>query len=69
MEESAEPEDFEAACQPIKVDRHPRSGGIVSVRLTEEEIDRVEKLAEARHTTISQLAHEAIRSFLDLERG
>jgi len=59
-----EPQDFQMGSRPIKVDRQSRAGAVVSVRLTEEEIERLEEVADSQHATISRLAREAIRLFL-----
>jgi hypothetical protein len=55
---------FEAGDEPLAVERRPRAGVVVSVRLSPEEADRLEGLAESRRMTLSQVVREAISMYL-----
>jgi hypothetical protein len=64
-----ERQDIEVERTPIKVERQPRAGAVVSVRLTEEEVERLEDVAESRHSSLSGLVREAVRVFLGFPYG
>ena len=56
--------DFEAGDEPVQVKRSSRAGVVVSVRLSPEEADRLQDIAEERRTTLSQIAREAVALYL-----
>jgi hypothetical protein len=58
------PDDIELGDEPIRVERRPRAGVVVSVRLSPNEADELLTIAEARHTTLSQIAREAISGYI-----
>lgn len=58
------PDDIELGEEPIQVGRRPRSGVVVSARLSAEEADRLQAVAAQRGITLSQLARQAIATFL-----
>ena len=58
------PKDVELGDEVIEVERRPRAGVVLSVRLSPDEADRLQGIAEARRTTLSQVAREAITSYL-----
>ncbi len=60
----AERTDFEVGDEPVQVERRARAGVVVSVRLSAEEADELQRLAEARDTTVSRIAREAIVGYL-----
>jgi hypothetical protein len=63
---SNEPDDFEAGddvTDDFDAPRRP-SGMVVSVRIAPEDSERLISLAEASGHTVSQIARQAIRSFL-----
>ena len=57
-------DDVEVGDEPVDVERRPRAGVVVSVRLSPEEAERLLRLAEARGTTLSQVTREAVASYL-----
>lgn len=57
--------NFEAGDEPIKVKRQPRSGTVISVRISPEEADRLYEVAESRGKTVSQIAREAIGNYVN----
>ena len=57
-------DDFEIGDGPIEVERKPRAGVAISVRLSPDEADRLQQLAEERGITISQLVRQALGAFL-----
>ena len=59
-----EPDDIELGDEPIEVERRPRAGLVISVRLSPDEADEIEGIAEERKITVSQVARDAIISFL-----
>jgi predicted DNA-binding ribbon-helix-helix protein len=61
----AEPEDFEAGDEPVEVERRPRAGAVLSIRLTSEEFEQLQELAKARRMTLSRLGRTAILSYLE----
>jgi len=58
------PEDIELGEDVIEVERKPRAGVVVSIRLSADEAARLQRLAEERETTLSQVAQEALSAFL-----
>ena len=59
MNESMGPDDIELGDEVIEVERRERAGVVVSVRLSAEEADRLQRMAEDRKTTLSRVAREA----------
>lgn len=59
-----ESKDLELGNEPVEVERRPRSGVVVSVRLSPGEADQLGAIAERRRMTLSQVAREAISSYL-----
>jgi hypothetical protein len=59
-----ERKDIELGDEPIAVQRRPRSGLVVSTRLSPEEADRLQDLAEAQGKTVSQVAREALTIYV-----
>src|SRR5713101_5745245 len=59
-----EPKDIELGDELIEVERRPRSGVVISVRLSPDEADQLQAKAQARRTTLSSVAREAITSYL-----
>ena len=57
-------EAFEAGDEIIEVERRPRSGVVVSVRLSPGEADRLEEIAQRRNLTMSQVVREAVSDYL-----
>lgn len=58
------PDDIELGDDVIEVEKNPRAGVVVSVRLSAEEADQLQNLAEQRRTTLSSVAREALSSYL-----
>ena len=58
------PDDIELGDEVLEVDRKPRAGVVVSVRLSAEEADQLQSIAESRQTTLSRVAREALASYL-----
>ena len=58
------PDDIELGDEVIDVERKPRAGVVVSVRLSAEEADQLQRIAERRKTTLSRVAREALTSYL-----
>lgn len=59
-----EREDFAVGDEQLQVDRRARAGVVLSVRLSAEEADRLQDLANARGMTLSRIGREAIAMFL-----
>ncbi len=57
------PDDIELG-DVIEVDRKPRAGVVVSVRLSAEEADQLQDIAARRKTTLSRVAREALTAYL-----
>ncbi len=57
------PDDIELG-DVIEVERKPRAGVVVSVRLSADEADELQSIAESRHTTLSRVVREALASYL-----
>lgn len=49
--------------EQIDVQRRPRSGTVISVRLSPEEVDRLSDVAEAEGKTTTQVATEALVAY------
>jgi len=64
-----EQDEFEIGTEPIEVQRKPRAGVVLSVRLSPEEADRIEDIADDRGMTVSQVARQAISSYLGTRSG
>ncbi len=64
MNDRIGPDDIELGDEPIDVERRPRAGVVVSVRLTAEEADRLQTIADGHNTTLSRVAREAIERYL-----
>jgi len=62
---SIDPEQFEVGDEPIDVERRPRAGVVVSIRLSPDEADRLQELAAERNMTLSRLGREAIVRLLE----
>ena len=58
------PDDIEPGDEVIDVERKPRAGVVVSVRLSAEEADQLQRIAEGRKTTLSRIAREAPTGYL-----
>ncbi len=56
--------DFQASDEVVEVERKPRAGVVISVRLSPEEADKIMELAEVRGATVSKIAREALTAFL-----
>jgi hypothetical protein len=48
----------------IEVKRRPRAGVVLSVRITSEEADRLQRIADERGSTVSEVARDAVSHFL-----
>jgi hypothetical protein len=58
------PDDIELGDEVIEVERKPRAGVVVSVRLSADEADQLQNIAEQRETTLSKVAREAVAAYL-----
>ena len=58
------PEDIELGEDMIEAERMSRAGVVIAVHLSADEADRLQRLAEERKTTLSQVAQEALSAFL-----
>jgi len=56
--------EFEATGEPLEVERRPRSGAVVSVRLSADEAEHLMNLATQRRMTVSALGREAILAYI-----
>lgn len=56
--------DFELGDEPLEVERPRRAGVVLSVRLSPDEADQLQSIAESRRITLSQVAREAITGYL-----
>jgi hypothetical protein len=59
------PDDIELGDDVIEVERKPRAGVVVSVRLSAEEADQLQRIAERRQTTLSRVAREALTGYIE----
>jgi predicted transcriptional regulator len=59
-----EPEDLELGAEPIDVERRTRSGVVVSVRLSADEADLLQAIAQSHHVTLTDVAREAIIAYI-----
>lgn len=64
MNEEIGPDNIELGDEAIEVERRERAGVVVSVRLSAEEADRLQDIAESRKTTLSRVAREVIAAYL-----
>jgi hypothetical protein len=64
MERIAGPDDIELGDDAVAVERKRRAGLIVSIRLSPEEADQLERMADARHMSLSALAKEMVAQSL-----
>lgn len=62
---SVESQDFAIGDDPIDVERRPRAGAVLSIRLSGDEVERLQQLARARGVSLSRLGREAIVAFLE----
>lgn len=51
--------------EAVEVERRPRADVVVSVRLSREEAEQLQELAQRRGVTLSRIAREAITSYID----
>jgi len=58
-------QEFEPGEEVLDVDRRPRSGVVVSVRLSEQEAIHLSGIAAARRMTMSQVVRQAVSEFLN----
>jgi len=58
------PEDIELGDAPVQVERRPRAGVVLSVRLSPNEADRLQDIAAQRQVPLSTVAREAIVTYL-----
>jgi hypothetical protein len=58
------PDDIELGDDVIEVERKPRAGVVVSVRLSPEEADQLQAIAERRGVSLSRVAREALSGYL-----
>jgi predicted transcriptional regulator len=58
------PDDIELGDEVIEVERKPRAGVVLSVRLSAEEADQLQAIAEKRRTTLSRVAREALAGYI-----
>ena len=58
------PDDIELGDEVIEVEKKPRAGVVVSVRLSAEEADRLQDLADKRGISLSRVAREALSGYL-----
>ncbi len=64
MEQIAGPHDIELGDEAVDVERPGRAGLVVSIRLSPEEADQLERLADQRRMAISALAKEIVAESL-----
>jgi hypothetical protein len=57
-------EDIELGDEPVEVERPRRTGIVLSVRLSPEEADHLQQIAEVRGLTLSKVAREALMLYL-----
>ena len=57
-------EDFEAGDEQIEVERRPRAGAVLSIRLSGDEVERLQQLARDRGVSLSRLGREALTAFI-----
>lgn len=57
-------DDFAIGDEPVEVERKPRAGVVISVRLFAEEADRLQEIAEQGHLTVSQVVRQALGAYL-----
>jgi predicted DNA-binding ribbon-helix-helix protein len=64
MERIAGPDDIELGDEAVAVEQPRRAGLVVSIRLSPEEADQLERLADQRRMAISALAKEIVAESL-----
>ena len=64
MEKLAGAQDIELGDSPAEVERGTRPGVVLSVRLSADQADQLEQLAEARHASLTEIAKEALSEYL-----
>ncbi len=57
--------DFEAGDEALVVERKPRAEAVISVRLSSEEANRLQDLAESEQKSVSRFARDVLTSYLD----
>ena len=60
----AKREDFAVGGEQIEVERRPRSGAVVSARVSGSELEQLQDIADQRSMTISQVVREALERYL-----
>ena len=48
----------------VEVERRPRAGAVISVRLSSDEAGQLQRIAEQRGSTVSRVARDALVDFL-----
>jgi hypothetical protein len=56
--------EFEPTGEPLEVERRPRAGAVISVRLSADEAECFTNVAVQRRMTVSALGREAIMEYL-----
>lgn len=56
-------DEFEMSDEQVEVERRPKAGAVLSVRLSQEEMEQLQAVAQQRKMTVSQLAREALVEF------
>ena len=57
-------EDIELGDEAVEVERKPRAGVVVSIHLSADEADKLQRLDEQRETTLSHMVQEAMSTYL-----
>jgi predicted RNase H-like HicB family nuclease len=57
-------DDFEAGDEPVAMDRKASAGLVISIRLSSDAANRLEDIAEARDLTLTQIAKEALNTYM-----
>jgi predicted transcriptional regulator len=58
------PDDIELGDDVIEVEKRPRAGVVLSVRLSAEEADQLQDIADRRGVSLSRVAREAVSGYL-----
>lgn len=61
--------DFEVSDEVVEVERPPRGGAVVSTRLSADEADQLQQIAQERDLSLSQIVREAIAVYLRTGAG
>jgi predicted DNA-binding ribbon-helix-helix protein len=64
VNEDIGPDNIELGDEAIEVERRERAGVVVSIRLSADEADQLQDIAESRKTTLSRVVREVIASYL-----